>query len=73
MADTNPNDIEKFVKFTEPKKSVYTTDKVKAHYPKVGTEIQLPPTKAEKWIANGWATTEPEAEGTETKKAGKKA
>lgn len=66
--DTNPNDIEKFVKFSE-KTTVFSSAK-NPHYKTVGTPITLPKVKAEKWVEKGWATPEaPEEKAAKAKKA----
>jgi hypothetical protein len=70
--DNNPNGIERFIKFNDPKETVYTTAAVEKHYPRVGTEIQLPKHKAEKWIEKGYATAEKPSDSkpAKTKKNG---
>lgn len=60
MTNNNPNEIKKFVRYSDPRVTVFTTDKVKKHYA-VGTEVKLEKNKAEKWIKKGYATAEPVA------------
>lgn len=68
MADTMTTPkIEKFIRWSEKKVAVFTTDKVTKHYPKVGTEILLHPRTATKWVKKGYATKE--APDKATKKA----
>lgn len=57
--DFNPNNIEKFVDFKAERVTVYSTDKVAKHYPKVGTAVALEKNKAAKWVEKGYATAKP--------------
>lgn len=61
--NANPNEIEKFVDWKADRVTVYTTEKVKKHYPKTGTAVALEANKAEKWIKKGYATKDAPKEG----------
>jgi hypothetical protein len=68
---TNPKGITKFLKWGKDQRvTVFTTEKVAKYYPKVGTEINLHKSQAEKWKNKGWATEEA-PEGSKATKAKK--
>lgn len=61
-SETNPKGIKNFMKWSDPKIPVYSTEKVKRYFPVVGTKVELTAKAAEKWIKRGWGTkTEPKA------------